>query len=109
LQRESRKKTNSSSEMSTGQDWIGLDQDWSQFWRIRIGSDCNCFENWRIRTGSDWENLRCFDVIILNISKILVVIRFCRFAKLQCIFFHQWQKLCWEYFAIRTISTIAHI
>jgi len=63
-------------EMSTDQDWIGLDQDWSQF-----GSDCNFFQNWRIRTGSDWENFCCFNVIILKISKFLVVIGFHRFAK----------------------------
>jgi len=44
-------------EMSTDQDWIGLDQDWSQSWRIRTGSDCNFFQNWRISTGLDWENL----------------------------------------------------
>jgi len=41
------------SEMSADQDWIGLDQDWSQFCRIRTGSDCNFFQNCRIRTGSD--------------------------------------------------------
>jgi len=48
-----------------GQDWIG-----QQF-----------FQNWRIRIGSDWEIFCCFDVIIPTISKILVVIRFHRFAK----------------------------
>jgi len=35
---------------------------------------------WRIKTGSDSENFCCFNVIILKISKILVVIRFHRFA-----------------------------
>jgi len=44
--------------MSTDQDWIGLDQDWSQSWPdqdwIRLQF---FFENWPIRTGSDWENL----------------------------------------------------
>jgi len=38
------------------------------------------------RTGSDWENIFCFDVIILNVWKILFVIRFYRFAKWQCNF-----------------------
>ena len=52
-------------EMSTDQDWIGL----------------NFFQNWWIRTGSDWENFCYFDALILKISKILVVIRFHRFAK----------------------------
>jgi len=62
----------------------------------------------RIRTGSDWENL-LFYVIILKLSKILVVIRFHRFAKWLCIFCHQMQKLCWDYFAIRTVSTFVHM
>jgi len=62
---------------------MSTDQDWRQFWQDRTWSDCRFFLNWWIRTGSDWENLRCFNVIILNISKILVVIRFHRFAKWQ--------------------------
>jgi len=61
----------------TGSDWIRTEANYD---RIRIGSDCNFFQNWRIRTGSDWENFCCFHVIILKISKILVVIRFHRFA-----------------------------
>ena len=77
----------------TGSDWIRTE---ANFGWIRTGSDCNFFENWRIRTGSDWESFLCFYVIILNISKLLVVIRFHRFAKWQCIFCHQWQKLCWD-------------
>ena len=52
---------------------------------FRTGSDCNFFENWRIRSGSDWQNFSCIYVIILNIWKILVVIRFYRFAKSECI------------------------
>ena len=63
-------------EMSTdriGSDWIRTE---ANFGRIRTGSYCNFFENWRIRIGSDWENIFCFNVIILNVSKILVVIRF---------------------------------
>jgi len=47
-------------EMSTDQDWIGLDQDWSQFWPDRTGSDYNFFEIWQIRTESDWENFLLF-------------------------------------------------
>ena len=39
----------------------------------------------RIRAGSDWQNFSCIYVIILNISKILVVTRFYRFAKWECI------------------------
>ena len=68
-------------EMSTGRtgsDWIRTE---TTFCRIRTGSDCYFFENGRIRTGSDWEIFCCFNVIILKISKILVVIRFHRFAK----------------------------
>ena len=45
-----------------------------------LKSDCNFFENWRIRTGSDWENIFCFNVIILNVSKILVVLQICWMA-----------------------------
>jgi len=60
-----------------------LTQRWA---RIRTGSDRNFFETWRIRSGSDWENIFCFKVIILNVSKILVVIQFYRFAEWQCNF-----------------------
>jgi len=67
----------------TGSDWIRTE---ANFGRIMTGSDCNFFDNWRIRTGSDWENIFCFNVIILNVSKILVVIRYYRFAKQQCNF-----------------------
>jgi len=45
-----------------GQDWIGLDQNWSQFWPDQDWIGLHFFENWRIRTGSDWENFCCFDV-----------------------------------------------
>jgi len=62
----------------TGSDWFRTE---ANFGRIRIGSDCIFFENWRIRAGSDWENFCCFNVIILNISKIVGVIRFYRFVK----------------------------
>ena len=55
-------------------------------------------------TGSDWEKFCCFNVIILKIWKILVVIRVHRFGKWWWIFCHQTQKLCWDYFAIRTVS-----
>jgi len=48
---------------------------------IRSGSDWNFFEIWRIRTGSDWKNFSFFNVIILNIQKISLVIRFYRFVK----------------------------
>jgi len=64
---------------------IGQDQDWSQFWPDRTGSDCNFFENWRIKTVSDRQNFSCICVIILNISTILVVIQFYRLAKWKCI------------------------
>ena len=73
-------------EMSTDQDWIGLDQDWSQFWPDQDWIGLQFFENWRIRTGSDWENIWCFCVIIMNISKLLVVIRFHRIANWSCIY-----------------------
>jgi len=87
-------------EMSTDQDWIRTE---ANFDRIKTGSNCNFFEIWQIRTGSDWENFCCFNEIILKISKILSVIRFHRFAKWQCIFCHQKQKLSWGYFAIRIV------
>ena len=73
----------------TGSDWIRTE---TNFGLIRTGSDCNFFENWWIRTGSDWKNIFFariapqINVIILNVSKILVVIRFYRFAKWQCNF-----------------------
>ena len=62
----------------TGSDWIRTEVN---FGRIRTGSDYDFFEIWQIRTESDWENFCCFNVIILNISKISVDIRFYRFAK----------------------------
>jgi len=62
----------------TGSDWIRTE---ANFGRSRSGSDCNFFQNWWIRTGSDWVNFCCFNVIILKISKVLVVIRYYRFAK----------------------------
>jgi len=52
-----------------GQDWIGLDQDWSQFWPNQDWIGLHFFFNWRIRTGSDWENFSFIYVIILNIPK----------------------------------------
>jgi len=65
----------------TDQDWIGLDQDWSQFLADQDWTGLQFFRKLRIRTGSDSENVCCFNEIILKISKILVVIRFHRFAK----------------------------
>ena len=108
------------STVRTGSDWIRTEADfgWNrtgsdcnlfQNWQIKTGSDCNFFQNWQTRTGSDRENFCCFDVIILKISKILVVIQFHRFAEWQWIFRHQMQKLCWDYFAIRTVTTFVHI
>jgi len=92
--------------MNTDQDWIRSE---ANFGWIRTGSDCNFFENLRIRTESDSEKFCCLNVIILKISKILVVIRIHRFAKWQCIFCHQMQKLYWDYFAVRTVSTFVHL
>ena len=63
-----------------GSDWIRTE---AYFGRIRTGSDCNFLDR---KTGSDWENILCFNVIILNVSKILVLIRFYRYAKWQCNF-----------------------
>jgi len=48
-------------------------------------------------------------VIILKISKILVVIRLHRFAKMVVYILPSNAKLCWDYFAIRTLSTFIHI
>jgi len=88
-----------------GSDWFRTE---ANFGRIRTGLDWNFFEIWRIRTGSDWENFSCFNVIILNISKISLFIRFYWIAKWSCISSHQWQKLCWDYFSIWTASTFVH-
>ena len=73
----------------------GLDQNWSQF-----------------LPDQDWIGLTkflFFNVIILEKSIILVVIQFHRFVKRKRIFCHQMQKICCDYFAIRTVSTIVHI
>ena len=67
-------------EMSTDQDWIGLDRTEANFGRIRTRSDYN-FCKLAHQVGSDWENFCCFNEITLKISKILVVIRFHRLAK----------------------------
>ena len=82
----------------------GLDRTGSGLTPISAGTRLQFFWKLADRTGSDWENFWCFCAIILNISKILVVIWFYRFAKWQCIFCHQWQKLWWDYFAIRTVG-----
>jgi len=87
----------------------GLDQDESHFWPDQDWIGLQFL--WKL-ADQNWIGLSkflCFYVIILNISKLLVVIRFYRVAKWQCIFCHQWQKLCWDYFAIRTVSTFVHI
>jgi len=55
--------------------------DWSQLLAVQDWIVLQYFENWRIRTGAGSENICCFNVIILKIPKILVVIRFRRFAK----------------------------
>jgi len=63
-----------------GQDWIGLEQDWSQFWRDQDWIGLQLF--WKL-ADQDWIGLRkfcCFNVIILKISTIVVVIRFHRFS-----------------------------
>jgi len=64
--------------ISNGSDCIRTE---ANFCRIRTGLDCSFFEKWRIRTGLDWENFCDFNANIINISRILVVIRFYRFAK----------------------------
>ena len=87
----------------------GLDQNWSQFWPGQDWIGLQFFHYWRIRTGSDRENFCCFNVVILKISKNLVMIRFHRFAKWKCIFYHQMQKPSWDYFTIRIVSSIVHI
>ena len=76
----------------------GLDQNWSQFWPGQDWIGLQFFHYWRIRTGSDRENFCCFNVVILKISKNLVMIRFHRFAKWKCIFYHQMQKPSWGLF-----------
>ena len=91
--------------MSTDQDWIGLDQDWSLLWPDQGWIGLQIFDKWQIRTESGREHFCSFNMIILIISKILLVIRFYRFSKWQCTFFHQWQKLWWDHFAIRTVFT----
>ena len=66
---------NHMAEMSTG-------QDWSQFWPDQDWIGLQFF--WKL-ADQDWIGLRkncCSYVIILNISIILVVIRFYRFAKM---------------------------
>jgi len=97
------------SETITDLDWIGLDQDWSQFCPDQDWIGLQFFSKLAKQDWIGWENLCCFSVIILKISKILVVIRFHRFAKWWYIFCHQVQKLSWDYFAIRTVSSFVHI
>ena len=62
-------------EMSTDQDWIGLDQEWSHFWPDQDWIGLQFLWKFWIRTGSESENFWCCYVIILNILKLLVVIR----------------------------------
>jgi len=67
--------------MSKDQDWIGLDQDWSQFWPDQDWIGLQFFGKLADQDWIDWENFCCFGVNILKISNILVVNRFHRFAK----------------------------
>ena len=95
-------KSQRSARIRAGSDWTGLKL-------ILDGSGLDRTAIFLKIGGSDWENFCCFNVIIQNISNILVVIRFYRFAKWQCIFFYQWQKLSCDFFAIRTVFTFAHM
>ena len=99
-------RTHAQSRDEHGSGWMSPE---ANFWRIRTGSECNFFEIWRMWNASDSEKFCCFNVIILKVSKILVVIRFHRFAKWYCIFCHQMQKCYWDYFAIGTVSTFGHL
>ena len=66
---------------------------------------------WKLadRTGSDWQNFSCIFVIILNISKVLVVIRFCRFAKWDCILPWMAIALLRQFFISNCIHLCEHI
>jgi len=64
-----------------GSDWIEL-----QFFLIGVSG---------VRTGSDWENLLFWCDYSNHIQHVsCAVMWFCRLVKWQCIFCHQWQKLC---------------
>jgi len=94
-------------EMSTDQDWIGLKP-------FLAGSGLDRTAIFMKILDQDWIGLRKFLMFLCDYSKHIKTfscypIRFYRFTKWQCIFCHQWQKLCWEYFAIRTVSTFVHI
>ena len=91
----------------------GLDRTGSRLKPISAGSGLDrtafFFQNWKIRTGSDWESFCCLIVIILNVSNILVWSDFTDLPNGSLLFCHQWQKLCWNYFAIRPVSTFVDI
>jgi len=68
-------------EMSTDQDWIGLDQDWSQFWPDQDYIGLQLF--WKL-ADQDRIGLRKFLLLWCDYSnciKNLVVMRFYRFFK----------------------------
>jgi len=89
----------------TGSDWIRTEANFG--WN-RTGSDNYFFEIWGTRTGSDWEFFCCFNVIILKISKIWLWFDFTGLLN-DSVICHRMQKLCWDYFAIWTVTTFVHI
>ena len=88
-------------EMSTDQDWIWLDQNWSQFWPDQDWIGLQFF--WKF-ANQDWIVLRKFLLFRCDCSehiKMLVANRFYRFAK---------SRQCRTYFSIngkRSAETIS--
>ena len=86
-----------------------LDQDWSQFWPDQDWIGLQFF--WKLSV-QDWIGLRKFLLYLCDYSEHIKNFS-CDpiFADLlnASIFCHEWQRLCWENFAIRTVSTFVHI
>ena len=85
----------------------GLDHDWSQFWPVQDWIGLQFFWKWRIRTTSDWENFFCFNVIMLNMLTILDPIT--QVCWMVAYISPSNAKLCWDNFAIKTVSSVLHI
>ena len=89
----------------TGSDFIRTEANFGRIW-ARSGLH---FFYWRIKTGLEWENFFCIYVIIVNISKILVVIRFYRCVKWECIFPWMAKALLRQFCNSNCIHLCAHI
>jgi len=95
-------------EMSTDQDWIGLDQDWSQFWQDQDWIGLRFV--WKL-ADQDWIGLRKFLLFWCDYSNHInnvscdVILQICMVMYIL----PSTAKLCWDYFAMHPPLSRLHI